>query len=251
MTTETKNVIIHTLQESLEAIASPKKKAWWERYMRDVIRFRGVGIPDVRELQKGWYMHHLEPLSYEEQIEIVLELFRQELAEDKLAGIVLLQEYLYDKMPLEYMLGCYATLFDEELIYDWNVCDWFCVRVLTATIKKHDREAARMLSTWKDAPYLWQARASVVAFIGLTDTPEYYSYILDNCKTLIRREERFAKTAVGWILHDVYKRDEQVVMGFIDENLVSFSSESLKNALKHSPVEERKKYIAKLKKLSR
>ena len=247
MTLQDKIGIINKLQKSLEKISSDKKKLWWEKYMRNVISFRGVGIPEIRNLQKDWYKQHLKNLTDEDRVEIALEFFRQELAEDKLAGVLLLQNYLFDKISLEYMIKQYDMIFQEKLIYDWNICDWFCVRVLTNTIKKYDVDAANIISSWKDDKYLWKARASVVAFIGLTKDDRYYPHIFENCSVLIKREERFAKTAVGWILHDIYKIDEKVVFNFIDNNLTYFDKESLKNALKYAEKEVQKKYLQQLK----
>jgi len=249
MNTKDKINIINILQTSLEKISSEKKRLWWEKYMNNVIKFRGVGIPQIRDLQKDWYKQYLKKMSFEDQIQIVVELFRQDLAEDKLAGILLLQNYLFDKNSLEYMINQYDTIFQEKLIYDWNICDWFCVRVLTNTIKQYDFQAVDMISSWKDDDYLWKARASVVAFIGLTKDNRYYKNIFDNSKVLIRRNERFAKTAVGWILHDIYKIDERIVFDFVDNNLEYFDKESLKNSLKYCDKEIQKSYLLKLKEI--
>ena len=93
----------------MQEIALEKKKLWWEKYMRNVIPFRGVGIPQIRTLQETWYKEHLEKLPYEEQCEVTLEFLRCDYAEDKLAGILLYQNYLFDKMPLEYMLKQYKN----------------------------------------------------------------------------------------------------------------------------------------------
>ena len=60
MTYQNKMIIIKELQASFLKIASEKKKLWWEKYMRNVICFRGVGILDIRNLQKEWYKKHLE-----------------------------------------------------------------------------------------------------------------------------------------------------------------------------------------------
>jgi len=249
MTKQSITFIINTLQASMQEIAIEKKKLWWEKYMRHVIPFRGVGIPQIRALQKTWYKEHFVELSYEEQISIAVELLRCELAEDKLAGILLFQNYLYDKMPLEYMLAQYKTIFDEKLIYDWNICDWFCVRVLSPTIKLYGNDAALQISLWRDEEYLWNARASVVAFIGLTDTPVYYNHIRKNCETLIQRSERFGKTSVGWILHDIYKLDKNFVFDFVDKNLKYFSLESLKNSIKYCDDEVKKNYMKQFKEI--
>ena len=241
--------IIEVLQNSMQEISSQKKKLWWERYMKNVISFRGVGIPEIRKLQKSWYLTYLNELPYEEQIEIAVEFFRCEKAEDKLAGVLLFQNYLFDKMPVAYMLDQYRILFDENLIYDWNICDWFCVRVLNPTIKKYDEEAIEIISSWRNEEYLWKARASVVAFVGSTNHDKYYKSIGENCLSLIKREERFAKTSVGWILHDIYKENESFVYDFIDENLIHFSKESLKNATKHCSDEVKKNYLKKFKEI--
>lgn len=40
--------LIQLLQAALEQAASPKTKDWWEKYLRNVIEFRGIGIPEIR-----------------------------------------------------------------------------------------------------------------------------------------------------------------------------------------------------------
>ncbi len=79
------------------------------------------------------------------------------------------------------------------MIFDWNICDWFCVRVLGATIKENGEQCAR--ANWKDADYLWQARSSVVPFINLASESNYYPHIHEACTILIERKEHFSKTA--------------------------------------------------------
>ena len=41
--------------------------------------------------------------------------------------------------------------------------------------------------------------------------------MLGSCSKLIRREERFAKTAVGWILRELSKTDKKAVVAFIEK----------------------------------
>ena len=49
----------------------------------------------------------------------------------------------------------------ERQIFDWGICDCFCMRVLGATIKNNGKECAEAIASWKNAQYLWQARSSV------------------------------------------------------------------------------------------
>ena len=56
-----------------------------------------------------------------------------------------------------------------------------------------------------------------------------------------------AKTAVGWILRDLSKHDKQGVYVFVEGHLGSFSVESIRNALKYFPDNERDDYVQRLK----
>ena len=159
-----------------------------------------------------------------------------------------MQNFLYNKLPWQMLLDKCGAIYQEKLIFDWNICDWFCIRVLGAMIKKHGDPCAMAIANWKHADYLWQARSSVVPFVNLTATAKYYPYIHDACTVLINREERFAKTAVGWILRDVSRHDEHFVMTFIENHLASFSRESLANALKYFGQDKKNQYLQARKK---
>ncbi|UCH80821.1 MAG: DNA alkylation repair protein [Nitrospiraceae bacterium] len=102
---------------------------------------------------------------------------------------------------------------------------------------------------WRTAENLWQARASLVAFVKVADNSIYYPAIQTSCQILITRKERFAKTAVGWILRDISKHNESFVQHFIDENIKTFSTESLKNAIKYFSKDIKNQYVKILKEL--
>ena len=237
-----------SLQTLLAQNAVSKTKAWWEGYMRGAIPFRGVGIPVIRKLLAEWrQVEGIATWGLADQLGLALQLFESPIAEDKLAGILFLQDYLYDQFSWEILLEKYAGLYARGLIFDWNTCDWFCVRVLGPTIAKHGSACASALAAWAAAENLWQARSAVVAFIPVTAESAYHPLIYTACSRLIRREERFAKTAVGWILHDLSKLDETTVRQFVDQNLSFFSVEALNNALKYFEAAERKEYLKKFK----
>jgi 3-methyladenine DNA glycosylase AlkD len=71
----------------------------------------------------------------------------------------------------------------------------------------------------------------------------YYPYIEAASATLIRREERFAKSAVGWILRDISKHNPGFVRAFMENHVKHFSLESLRNATKYFEKRERAQYL--------
>ena len=202
--------------------------------MKNVIPFRGVGIPSIRQHLKIWYQTNaIHSMSVEKQFQLAIMFFEQTYAEDKLAGILFLQLYLINKIDYQKVLPKFEYLFKKGLIFDWNICDWFCVRVLGPMIKSHGEECAHQISVWHKAENIWQAHCSVVVFINFSSNEEYYSMIEKSARKLIKRPERFAKTAVGWILREFSKTDKRFTVSFIQKNSAHFSKESLKNALKY------------------
>ena len=242
---------ISTLRVRLQEEAVPETKAWWEAYMKQAIPFRGVKMPTIRAVLHRWYTAEGidKRLTFAEQKELALALFQGEYAEDKLAGILFLQEILLPAGAIDCRADTsrFAALFTQGWIYDWNSCDWFCVKVLGPLIRQEGPVCAEAIAGWHRVENLWQARASVVAFVAVAADSDYYLLIRESCKTLIRRDERFAKTAVGWILRDISKHDEPWVKAFIDNNLSHFSNESLKNATKYFGQDDRRAYLQSLK----
>jgi 3-methyladenine DNA glycosylase AlkD len=222
------------LKTQLAKLADKKTKLWWENYVKHDTKFRGVGIPHIRENLESWHKQEsIAELPLDKQLDLALSFFEEEYAEDKLSGILFLQMYLYNKFDYEVLLSKFELLFQKEYIYDWNICDWFCVRVLGPMIKLNGVPCAKAISKWITAKSVWQARCSVVAFANLAKENKYTSLLLESNKILIKREERFAKTAVGWILRELSKVDEQIVVNFINANKEYFSKESLENSIKY------------------
>ncbi|HQN29096.1 MAG TPA: DNA alkylation repair protein [Mesotoga sp.] len=230
-----------TLISQIASLSNPKTAGWWENYVKHDTKFRGVGIPVIREELKKWYITaNISGLSLDYQLDLALSFFEEEYSEDKLAGILFLQLYLYDKFDYKTLLSRFVQLFEKGLIYDWNICDWFCVRVLGPMIVKNGMDCAVDISKWNCAENVWLARCSVVAFANIAKDGSYTDILIESMRKLILREERFAKTAVGWILREISRNDKATVSDFVRDHFAHFSKESLENSIKYFTNEEKK-----------
>lgn len=86
----------------------------------------------------------------------------------------------------------------------------------------------------------------MVAFVPVAPDTRYHPLIFESCQTLIRRRERFAKTAVGWILRELSKDNKADVAAFIQQHIRHFSAEALKNALKYFGADAQRTYLQRL-----
>jgi 3-methyladenine DNA glycosylase AlkD len=238
--------LIERLQLRLNAHATAARREWWTKYLKGTASFRGVKMADVRKAVHTWFREERlgDHLSIEQQKDLAIMLLEENYSEDKLAGVLFLQEILLPAGALDWRsdLARFARLFDEEYIHDWSTCDWFCVKVLGPLVEQQAEGCARAISEWREANSVWQRRASVVAFANLASQGNqnfvgFVELVLDICSHLLGSQERFVQTGVGWVLRELSRSDENRVIGFVEANLDRFSREALKNAIKYLPPE--------------
>ena len=226
--------------------ATVAPREWWTKYLKGAASFRGVKIGDLRTALHAWFEDERleEHLSVGQRNNLALMLLEEDYTEDKLAGVLFLQEILLPAGSLDWRsdLPRFARLFDEGYIRDWNVCDWLCVKVLGPLVEQQGEACARAISGWREADGVWRRRASVVAFANLArqgdrNFPGFTEMVLDNCSHDLGSQERFAQTGVGWVLRELSRSEEGRVVSFVEANLDRFSREGLKNAIKYLPPE--------------
>ena len=223
-----------TIARELRLRGNPAKAEWWNTYMRGVIPFYGVGIPEIRNTLRAMDQKEgLSRLPMNRQVGIVNGLIKGIFAEEKLAAILYLQLFWLEQQRNEFILNLVSDWFDDRYIGDWNTTDWLCVKVLTPMIDSGDREVIRKLGRWSNDPYVWKARASLVPFAQAKTLGQHCTAITRASFLLIRRPERFAKTAVGWVMREYSKIDEEFVLEFLSKNVKYTTAEVKKNALKY------------------
>ncbi len=233
--------LMRRLQTRLEHRAIAKTKVWWEAYLKEVIPFRGVKMAGVRSALHEWYAQEAiaSQLSLVEQKDLALGLFEKEFAEDKIAGILFLQEILLPAGAIEWAtdLARFADLFSQGWIYDWNVCDWFCVKVLGPLVERDGEACARAIAQWRTSQNLWQRRASGIAFVNLAkrgdeNFPGFTQMLLEICAATVEHPQRFSQTGTGWVLRELSVYDAERVEGFVSEHMCQFSKEGLQYAMR-------------------
>lgn len=220
--------------DELKRNAKTEKADWWNRYLKETIPFIGAGIPEIRKiLLKRNREEALDQLPMNQQVGMVNGFMRGRFAEEKLAAILYVQLFWLGKQKNSFLLNLITDWFDERYIFDWNTTDWLSVKVLTPMIDSGDPQVIWVLKKWNRDPYLWKARASVVSFAQSRKLHEHARDVERFCDIVIRRKERFAKTAVGWVLREYSKKDEEFVLEFLSKHVKHTPAEVKRNALRY------------------
>lgn len=137
-----------SLLDQLQERSDPKAKSWWEGYVKGSAPFLGVKMADIRTILHQWHDTYIAGnLNPEQQVDLAVHLFKGRYSEEKLAGTLFLQEIL---LPIGAVncsreLKRFAGLYTNGFIYDWNICDWFCVKVLGPLIIREEASCANRI----------------------------------------------------------------------------------------------------------
>jgi 3-methyladenine DNA glycosylase AlkD len=237
------NIYIQHITKQIDGLADKSKADWWNNYLKNAIPFIGVGIPDIRKILIKWQ----KAVEYEfDYSALADDLIRQEIAEYKLAGILIYQLFVLGKVENNLILDHIEKIFDQKYVYDWNTCDWLCVRVLTPMIDSGTRHDMVRIRGWSDREYFWHARAALVSFAQSNSLSKYYRTLTKPMHSLIIREERFAKTSVGWVMREISKFDMDYVQTLLQTNKTHLTKEVSLNALKYVEKSRKKEILTEL-----
>ena len=114
----TNNELKEKLKSRISKHANDERKQWFENYIKHNTKYRGVEMATVRTELKAWYKdENIHKMSVDEQLDLALSFFEEEYAEDKLAGILFLQLYLYKEFDYKTLLIRFEQVFDNGHIY--------------------------------------------------------------------------------------------------------------------------------------
>ena len=231
--------VVTDLEKRLDAAADPDTKAWFERYLKHAIAYRGVKTPVVSRIVAAWRAdHELALLTPEGQLGIARKLIEASFAEDKFAGIIYMQKHLVRRLRPARLLDVAEELFEGGAFFDWSTSDWFSVRVLGPLIRRGGYGTAERVAGWRTAGDLWQRRAAIVPLRAVVRDAGYHPLIEKTAAVLVREGERFIQTGIGWVLSDMSKSHPVVAAALVERHFDELSAEVIRRHTRHMPDHE-------------
>jgi hypothetical protein len=225
--------------------------AFWTRYLKGTGSFHGVPMAKVKTCVRAWWTDHgLDAIPAGVGKRVAVALIEQPMTEEKLAGILVLQDLLGAHLRST-DLAAFARLFHAGHLAEWNVVDWFTMKVLVTLLDRPTgrRDVARVLSTWRLADSMWQRRACCLAFIKLAPQgdaalPGLVDHVLAICTTIVWSNERHEQTAVGCVLCELSRAEPERVEGFFRKHALLMSKECARHAVAKFPPAKRAELAA-------
>ena len=222
------------ITKDLRALCDDDKKTVLPRFFKtgkgeygEGDKFIGVTVPNVRKVAKQYID---TPLT---SVEALLE---SEWHECRLCALLMLvQIYKHGK---DEVVSFYLN--HTRGINNWDLVDLSAPYILGDYLV--DRTDRSVLYKLADSSILWEQRIATVATLMLIRHGQFEDTMRLAEKFLTARHDLMQK-AVGWMLREVGKRDEKVLVEFLERNRTRMPRTMLRYAIEKFPEERRRHFM--------
>ncbi len=196
-------------------------------------QFLGITVPLIRGLE-GAYPDMSDSL--------VVELLSSSYHEVRLLGVLAIvsryQKAKNDKLKEEivsfYLKHRYA-------LNNWDLVDLSVYKVWGDYLLHHPEER-KILFQYAKSKNLWERRMAIVATLALIKSFQFKE-ILELVRMLKEDREDLTQKALGWMLREVGKKDEDLLKDYLNQEASSLARTTLRYAIERLTPAERQYYL--------
>lgn len=223
------NQVHLTLQNQADPIRAQKSMRFFKTgkgQYAEGDQFIGISMPDLRVLAKQF-----ETLAHSEIQQLITAAIHEERM---LALLILTRQYKKNKQAV-------YQLYVDNLMHvnNWDLVDTSAHLIMGQHLLDQDRSILLDLAR---SEIMWNRRVAMVAT---------WQFIRDNqfdwttkiAEILLQDTHDLIHKAVGWMLREAGKRDEQILLSFLDQHAAHMPRTMLRYAIEKLPEGVRKGYL--------
>jgi 3-methyladenine DNA glycosylase AlkD len=206
---------LNELRRELREAAEPERVPELQRFFKtgpggygegDV--FLGVRVPAVRVVVRRHAGLNLED---------VTKLLRSPIHEERLAALIILVRR-YGRADKQERRGIYDLyLGNTAHVNGWDLVDVSAPHIVGAHLLDRRGAEHRVLDRLAVSPSVWERRIAIMATFAFVRAGEC-NVTLRLARVLLDDEHDLIHKAVGWMLREVGKRDEELLVGFLQQH---------------------------------
>jgi 3-methyladenine DNA glycosylase AlkD len=192
--------------------------------------FLGVTVPEIRKIAKKF--------SQEISLQELTELIRNPTHEVRLCALIILVNK-YKKEDKNKIYKYYLNHLNA--INNWDLVDTSAPHIVGDYLYKNPKKS-KILLEFSQSENLWIRRISIVSTLTFIKNNEF-NQTLKIANLLIYDDHDLIHKAVGWMLREIYKRDESLIKQFLRQNYAQIPRTTLRYAIERMDKEERLLYL--------
>jgi 3-methyladenine DNA glycosylase AlkD len=215
---------------ALRRVASARRAAGAQNYMKSVMPYHGVSTPLLRATSKRIFAD-LELPTRDVWRDHVLSLWRgAEFREERYVAI----ELTGHKLARPFQTPGAMPLYEEIIVTGawWDYVDTIASHRVGPILRDHPAPMKKKMLAWSKSENMWKRRTSIICQLGFkkeTDLDLLYACI----EPSLDSREFFLRKAIGWALRQYAWTDPADVKRYIRRNRARLSALSIREALKN------------------
>lgn len=192
--------------------------------------FLGVRVPDVRQVAKRF--------SQKITLNDLTELIKSPIHEVRLCALIILVNK-YNKEDSERIYQYYLKHLNS--VNNWDLVDTSAPHIVGDYLYNNP-EKSKILLEFSHSENLWVRRIGIVSTFAFIKNNEF-NKTLEIAKLLLNDHHDLIHKAMGWMLREIYKRDEGLIKRFLRQNYAQIPRTTLRYAIERMDKEERLLYL--------
>ena len=190
--------------------------------------FLGVTVPNQRKIAKKYKTLPLRDIQ---------ELLNSEIHEYRLTALFI----LFHQFPKDKETIYHFYLKNTKRVNNWDLVDSSAHKIVGAYLFDKDRSILYQLAKSKN---LWEKRIAIISTAYFISKNQFID-TLKISQILLKDQHDLIHKAVGWMLREVGKRNQEVEEGFLNKHHKTMPRTMLRYAIEKFSKEKRTHYMKK------
>ncbi len=224
--------------KEIRSLANPEIAAHSQRFFKtgkgeygEGDQFHGIRVPVLRGLVKK----HKNQVTVATAKEILPSPFHEERLFALLLMVALYQSG--DAQQQAAIYGCYLE--NTQYINNWDLVDSSAHYIIGAHLQSRDK---KILYSLARSSSLWERRIAMMSTFCFIKNNKFDD-TLGLATLLLNDPEDLLHKAVGWMLREIGKRDQEAEERFLKHHYTTMPRTMLRYAIEKFPQSKRKKYL--------
>lgn len=210
------------LQKEIKDNANEEQAKHLEKYFKikennDV--FLGLTSPVIKTIAKKY-----KDLNFNDINKLLKSKYHEERA---VALTILINLYSSKNSNKKEILDIYMNNLDS--VNNWDLVDTTCYKILGDYLYNYNNKDYTILKDFAKTNNLWKKRISIVSTMTFIKNNNFVP-TLKIAKILLKDKNDLIQKATGWLLREIDKKDNKVLMEFLIDNIQDISNTTLRYA---------------------
>lgn len=192
--------------------------------------FIGLTVPQQRKIASKYLSLSLNKLK---------NLLKSKIHEHRLTGLIILTEKYKNSEEHEKANIFNFYINSTKHINNWDLVDVTCPTIVGNFLLNKDKKILYELSRSNN---LWERRIAIVSTLGFIKKNEF-SDALTISEILLEDQHDLIHKAVGWMLREIGKKEEKILLEFIHKHYNKMPRTTLRYAIEKFPEKKRKEIL--------